>query len=385
MTISNLFPLKRDVSVVELEFMMYKYSSFTAPEQFQRPEAWSAKERAKFFVSILMNRVEGSFVLVDIKSALNKIIQSNPEDRARNYFQSILDQLYKYIVLDGNNRLKFIQSLLNDEYGIPEGSYEYIRDVNDNSVSRFTVKRGKNNKFSDLPEEVQKVIKERKCILSEYTQICYEGLSEVFLNVNSGVPLNAQEKRNAMNTPWADYVREVRYNVATLLSQMFNDYNKRLVADDWIVECLDFVYQAIEKNQLTDDVTFNSITQTSKDRLYGSPFLNEDDQIFYIDTFNELSDFIVRMIDEKVLDEKTLKRKSAVQNLFWMMCNGIETYDQAKEAVLLHEKAFQDKSRVFEEDVTFKNACEGARKLNVEIRYIILNEIVEKVKSTVAV
>ena len=36
---------------------------------------------------------------------------------------------------------------------------------------------------------------------------------------------------------------------------------------------------------------------------------------------------------------KTLTRASAVQNLYWMMCNGVDTYEQVVRAVELHETA----------------------------------------------
>lgn len=379
---NSLFPVKRDLNVIELAYILYKYGKFIAPEQFQRPEAWSSADKKKFFCSILMNRVEGSFVLVDIKSALNKILKNKPEDRANEYFTQLIDNLYEYIVLDGNNRLSFIMSLFNDEYGIPEGEYEYIKDVNDTAISKFVVKRGKNNKFSDLPNDVQKVIKERKCIVSEYTQICYDGLSEVFTNVNSGVPLNAQELRNAMNTPWAEYVRTIRYEIASLLDKMFDNYKKRLIGDNWIVETLDLVYQSIDIDQETNEVTYSSVAKSSMDKLYKSVFMTEEDEQYYLEVFSDLSEYIDKMLDENILPEKTLKRKSTVQNLFYMMCNGIETYEEAKQAVVLHEKAYQDKDRFFnynDEEYTFKSCCDGLRKQNVEFRHIILTEIVEKV------
>lgn len=385
---NSLFPVKRDLNVIELAYALYKYNKFIAPEQFQRPEAWSSADKISFFRSILMNRVEGSFVLVDVKSALNKIIKHKPEDRANEYFTQLIDNNYEYIVLDGNNRMSFVVSLFNDEYRIPEGEYEYIKDVNDATISKFVVKRGKNNKFSDLPDEVQKVIKERKSIISEYSQICYEGLSQVFINVNSGVPLNAQEHRNAMNTPWADYVRIIRYEIASLLDKMFDNYKKRLIGDNWIVETLDLVYQAIDINQETGETTYSSVAKSSMDKLYKSTFLTEEDEQYYLEVFSDLSQYIDKMLDENLLPEKTLKRKSTVQHLFYMMCNGVETYEEAKEAVVLLEKAYQDKDRVFvfnDEEYTFKNCCDGLRKQNVEFRHIILTEIVEKVTCNSAV
>lgn len=388
MTTPFLFPVKRDINAVELAYVLFKYDKFIAPEQFQRPEAWNSVDKKKFFNSILMNRMEGTFVLVDIKTALDKIIKIHPEDLANQYFKNLISLLYDYIVLDGNNRLSFIKSLINDDYGIPEGEYDYINDVNDAHISKFVVKRGKNNKFSNLPENVKKMILERKCIVSEYTQISYAGLSEVFINVNSGVPLNAQELRNAMNTLWADFVRTIRYENAPLLDKMFDNYKKRLIGDNWIAETLDLTYQAIDVDQQTGDVTFSAVAKASMDKLYKSVFLTEEDQQYYLESFSNLSCFVDKMLDENVLPEKVLKRKTTIQHLFYMLCNGIETYEQAKEAVVLHEKAYQDKNLFMihnDDEVTFKNCCNGMRKENIEFRYNVLSEIIEKVTSTVVV
>ena len=74
-----------------------------------------------------------------------------------------------------------------------------------------------------------------------------------------------------------------------------------------------------------------------------------------------------------------------------MMYNGLSSYDHIKEAIELHKKAYNDKSNFFYpkwskntehenfNDLTFKNACEGARKINIEFRYLQLMQIVSKV------
>ena len=75
-----------------------------------------------------------------------------------------------------------------------------------------------------------------------------------------------------------------------------------------------------------------------------------------------------------------------------MMCHGISTYDQAVEAVKLHEQEYTRKDKFFTDvkdfveneevvgdDLTFKNSCEGSRTLNIEHRYLILLSIVREV------
>ena len=99
------------------------------------------------------------------------------------------------------------------------------------------------------------------------------------------------------------------------------------------------------------------------------------------------------MIDDNVLEENLLKRKSTVLNLFWMMCNGIQTYDEAVEAMKLYNEEYNRKDKFFTDvyeyaeneevvgdDLTFKNSCEGTRKINIEHRYLILSDIIRRVK-----
>ncbi len=89
------------------------------------------------------------------------------------------------------------------------------------------------------------------------------------------------------------------------------------------------------------------------------------------------------MIDEASTDEekKYLKTKSLIQNLFYMMCNGVETYEEAVLAVDLHRKAYSDTTITYGPDeATFKNACSGSSAANVEFRYIILSRILAEVK-----
>ena len=138
----------------------------------------------------------------------------------------------------------------------------------------------------------------------------------------------------------------------------------------------------------------NSITQTSKNKLYndGTKFLDYQDQKLYLEKFDELQYYYNEVKSEAQkhgFTDKMLKRRTTWQNLYWMMCQekGIMTYDQAVEALKLHEVAYKNKDRFYGEegedhdDLTFKNSCEGSRKVNIEFRYEILTEIIDEVTS----
>ena len=392
--------VKKTPSIMGLHQVVVKYALNVAPENFQRPESWSKDDQKKFFISLCMDRVEGVIVIVDVENALYKLQQVAPDDRAiSNIFDPIQEAGLEYIILDGNNRLQFLINLINDIYSIPEGRYGYIRDPQDHSISVFTVKRNK-NKFSDLPKPVQRTLLNRLIIVSEYTQIGYDGLSEVFLNTNSGVFPNAQEIRNALNSPWADYVRALRSEIPQLLGHMFKNFKKRYCGDDWIVDCLDFVLNVKTDERNDEDevinTTYSPITQSSKTKLYKSDFPTPAEQVRIKDTFIDLASFVDQMIDEKITkeDKKLLKRKALLQNLFYMMYHGLTTYEQVQQAVELHDKAYFDKKNVFYpnwsdadtdkqfDDLTFKNACEGSRAINMEFRYRQLTKILSQVMGT---
>ena len=392
--------VKKDPKVLDLGQVVTKYALNTAPENFQRPESWTKDNHKAFLRSLLMDRIEGVIVIVDVDSALHRVKQVAPDDRAiSNIFEPILDEGLKYIVLDGNNRLQFLINLVNGNYSIPEGRYEYIRHPQDTSTSVFTVRRNK-NKFSDLPPAVQTTMLGRSIIISEYSQIGYDGLSSVFLNTNSGVFPNAQEQRNAMNSPWADYVRALRSEIPELLGHMFKNFKKRYCGDDWVVDCLDFILN-VKTDDFNDEnevinTTYSPITQSSKTKLYESDFPSAAVQVRIKDTFIDLASFIDQMIDEKITkeDKKLLKRKALLQNLFYMMYNGLTTYEQVQKAVELHDKAYFDKKNLFYpnwsdadtdkqfDDLTFKNACEGSRSVNMEFRCLQLTKIISEVMGT---
>lgn len=384
----TIFPIKSDPLTTTIKDLLNNYKGAYAPEQFQRPESWSASERAKYFVSVLLNRLEGSFVFVDLELALNRLEQIDPNDRAYTYFKGMLNQMIEKIVLEGNNRLKFFEALLNDEYTIPKGVYYYVSDPHTTSLSQFVVGKH-NNVFSKLDPHIKKVILNRKVVVSEYTQIDYSGLSQVFINVNSGVPLNAQELRNAMDTPWAEYVRMLRSQIAPLLMKIFpttkkTNYKKRLVGDELIAEIIDMAINNY-KDEETNEYEFSGVTQTSKNQLYMSDFDTQQGE-YFLEKFLLLSDYIDKMIDDdwQDLPQSAIIRKSSITNLFWMMCNGIETYEQAVEAMHLHEESFKDKTLMNDSDDTYKWACGGTGLKNMEFRMQVLPDIIEKTLTKVA-
>ena len=385
---NNTLPsVKGKLDSRELPVFCDKYNKFHAPPEFQRPEAWGKNERKEYLESLLLNRVEGTFTFVDIERCIDRLEKAGmvgTEDH--NFLIGEQREGHEYIVLDGNNRLLFMNQLINNEWDFPVGKYYYISDDVDGSLDSFTVRRGKQN-FNNLPPRVQKALNNRLCYSSEYMQITGQGMSDVFCNLNKQVAVNAQEFRNAKWVPWADYVREIRSKIGkTLLTRMFKQYITRLRGDEFIVDCLDLVLNAITIDE-NGEFSYSSINQSSKDNLYLSSWDDFDNE-YYFDKFVDLMDYVEKMFQEGILHTNgKLVRTSLIRNIYWMMCNGLETYEEVAIALKCHEE-YEDSDEVYEsasplkDPQTFKDACRGTGPDNIEICHMIFQKIITEVEQT---
>ena len=68
-----IFPCKNDPLPMTIWDLYNNYKGAYAPEEFQRPESWSTKERKAYFLSVLMNRIEGTFVFVDVRDTRRRV------------------------------------------------------------------------------------------------------------------------------------------------------------------------------------------------------------------------------------------------------------------------------------------------------------------------
>ena len=404
-------PLNTALNVLNL---LYKDNT-EAPEELQRPLSWQQKNKENFFESICMDRISGEIILVDVQKALDSLEQEAPNEsniayalihKAIKLFKDCLDRGHQFIVLDGNNRILFYIDLFNDRWTIPSGDYEYIREKTDSQTCSFTVVEGA-DKWSDLPKKVQNALFSRLQIVTMYTQIDWINMSLVFRNTNSMVAPNAQELRNADVSEWADWVRKIRKDNINLLRMIFENPMNRLCGDEWIVDCLDLVLQGIKlsdtpvtfkrqinqgrvdadgksiEEEFTGKANCFAITQTTKFNLYDCDLLKKDQTNYYEGVFTNLEDWLSKIVDKASTkkEKQALKTKSLTQNLFWLMCNGIDTYPQAVEAVKLHQEAYANSNRTYGPDeATFKNACSGSSAANIEFRYIVLKGIIDEVR-----
>ena len=385
----RIAPIKTGSDMWEASYLIWKYLKVVAPKRCQRPLCWNNPTKVKYFKSLLMNRVEGTFIFIDIESAFEAIQREyHSNEKSYQFFEDLLKQGYKYIVIDGNNRFHFLQDLFNDNWLIPQGEYQYIADVATGRIETFEVVN-RRRKFSDLPSKVQKAIQSRKSPVSEYSQLDLAGLADVFTNVNSGVALNRQELRNVMDVDYADLVRELEEDIMPLLNQLMERPQIGLKGQEFIVDCLDFILNGIIpiKGQASKH---NAVNQGTKDELYAS---KADLDFFWVNlgaNLKLIQEYLPKMIDDEILGNKgsrKIKRNSAIQNLLWMMCNGLDqSYDSCVAAMRLTEDEYSSnylhKTAYQTDKKSFKESCEGMNKECMQIREFILTHTIEKVNES---
>ena len=262
-------PIKNATEIIEYDYLLGKYEKVVAPRECQRPLCWGHKDNERFFNSLLMNRVEGTFIFVDIENAFQSVKKVYlPTEECYQFFENLMKDGWEYIVIDGNNRIHFLKALYNDDWLIPQGEYQYVSNVTTGKIEKFEVKPRK-RKFSDLPKKIQKVLKTRKSPVSEYTQVDKVGLAEIFENVNAGRPLNRQELRNVRDVVYASLVRNLEDEVVVLLNALISNQSIGLRGQEFIVDCLDFCLNGIVPDyENGGESTHHPINQNSKDQLY---------------------------------------------------------------------------------------------------------------------
>jgi len=188
---------------------------------------------------------EGVWSIYQKQLLIDSVLQDI--DIPKLYFRDVTDpqkptfELYE--VVDGQQRLRAISDFINNQYPTFQESDKCL----DIDVA--------NMKFNELPTSVQQRLFNYQfdiVILINYSE---EDVEEMFLRLQNGTPLNAAEKRRALNSN----VRELVNDLAK--HKLFNNYcaftNKRFAFEDVSSKILHF-----HLNQKISEIKPNYIRDT---------------------------------------------------------------------------------------------------------------------------
>ena len=207
------------ITVKEFLSDLYKYLMADLAFQAAEDSRWDEKQKSQYITALIRGMAPSKFIFADVKECLN-FARENHSPLDIEYYQSWLDAGVQFLNIDSNNRTINIFDFVNDKFPILPGNY-YINDTHIQIVA------GKNDTYSTMPKVLMERF-EQSCITATlYLDSSREELSDLFININNGKPLNAPEKRNAKTS-----------NIAAVVRELSNLYYDRFVGDDisWIAK-----------------------------------------------------------------------------------------------------------------------------------------------------
>lgn len=253
--------MKNNNTIANVEHANYEWSlkevsdlinTVDIDTHFQSPARWSKDHMQAYLHNLFSGLAPSKFLFADVRECL-KNNEINKSKIDIDYYSGWKNRGIRYLNVDGNNRFTTIKKFFNDEVKLSPGTY-YINRVDDSTPGerfndQYNVVRIKADKtWSELDNDVKQFILGVKIIADVYTKSTRAQLSELFLAVNSGMPLNDAEKRNAIISDISKMCREMgeKYylnkNTASSVFRMVftskgdTKYNRRLV-DAWFTHC----------------------------------------------------------------------------------------------------------------------------------------------------
>ena len=226
---------------------------------FQSEERWNDTQRRKYVKSLLSNSCPTPIVLADVQSCMKYCEDTYGVDSADYlYFKEKDDTGYQYISIDGNNRSRTIGRFVKNEFGLSPTEHK-ISGI-EQPAYRNWKPTNSSRTYSTLPDFIKTHFDNNVCVIVyKVTEASLTDLCELFININDGVTLNPQEKRNAKVCKIASIVRELSEDFEKFFELYWsNDSMKRRNHQEFIVS----LWVHIQKS------TGGNINKSERDSAY---------------------------------------------------------------------------------------------------------------------
>lgn len=206
-------------------------------KSFQRNACWTDKQNTAYITALIKGMAPSAMIVANTRECLKNITVSSAESgdesrRDADYFRGHLDNNLTSISIDGQNRTTAITKFFANQVPIKTGTYYLFTgesiDVMPNA-----------NTWKTLPQKLRDYMAQHiQLSVTQYTTATRAQLSEIYINVNAGSPLNHQELRNAQLTDIASMVRTFSTKYKNALNSRWWTENYRLKRDDQILNCM---------------------------------------------------------------------------------------------------------------------------------------------------
>lgn len=180
---------------------------------------WGLLQMGAFLSSSADGMNLSNIIIVDIDSCLDNVLEGSKD---YDYFKKWKDAGFLYIAVDGNNRSITISKFFKDEVYLPTNR-EYVVEESNGRIASFQLNHN-NNVYSKLPVALKNQFDSLEVAVKIVERATREEITKLFLRVNSGMPLNGQEMRNARISAVSENVRNIGYQYdMTVGSQIMSD------------------------------------------------------------------------------------------------------------------------------------------------------------------
>lgn len=298
--------IKRAVNSVNIsmsvEVFLDNIDSIEADLSFQANEAtrWKDEQKSAYITSIILGMSPSKFIFADVEECLN-FARENDFKFDIDYYDKWYSKGTAYLNLDGNNRTTNLKDFRDGKCCIQSGDY-----LIDGMV--YKIIKGLNDTYDTLPMAIKRRFLEASILVECYLDASREQLSQIFMRVNDGRPLNDAEKRNAMTSEIAKTIR----SLATEYTPYFDNKDTKWFSKDQLNRrgVDDFIAGLCH-------IHFEGIETTISPQSLLSMYENGSVADIANGTFSRVFKDFVKVVKKK--DLKAIPNRNSILDLFYII------------------------------------------------------------------
>lgn len=277
---------------------------------------WSERQKSEYITSVIINSAPSSLTFADINACL-EYAEENEQVLDIAYYKKWLMKGVSYLNIDGNNRTINLVAFYEDEFPLLPGEYRVDEWFGE-------VVKGKNDLYSTMPTALRKKFDESIINITKYVDVSREELSDLFIRINDGKPLNDPEKRNAKTSAIAVVIRELALSYFTRFVSDDTKWigpkeaNRRYV-DDFIAGMAFIYFYGLEKTISPDALweMYDPTSTASKNAASFKKVFNnfmtfiDDDDLKAIPNKNSILDLFVIYVENKKKNLVSIESKNS--------------------------------------------------------------------------
>lgn len=252
---SIMKPIVSTTITLYIEELLEAIDKIIADYQFQSKTRWTLEDRQKFMESVIVNMAPSKFIFADTSACL--ATSSTEEDK--KYYQMHNDNGVSYLNIDSNNRVTSIGMFVEGEFTLRPAKYQINGTV-------YNIVAGENDSYETMPTALRIAFNNSIITIEKVTEATRSQLSDLFIRLNDGCPLNAAEKRNAIISDVANVIRTLgeKYETSMEGTKLFTSYDiTRRKFDEFIGACALLYFG--DRNSLMTPKTFEEMYDSTSE------------------------------------------------------------------------------------------------------------------------